>query len=191
MTKTDYRAEADKYLNVLKNKGLNRAQIESELGYANNYIDQQLSKGGNKRFVKALRDLVDKLQKAIPDKSDQFLIEEDIPEYGLTFKSIMNQQNKLIISLNKQSETANEILRRLADNVEKRVDKIDVNLIDALGRMDSLKMDIYSERMVVLQSLARLEKKPENSLLSEADNIISSMLEQQQKKQGNTPGKSM
>ena len=44
-------------LKSLKEKGYTRAEIEAELGYSENYIDQALSKGGNQRFLEALRKL--------------------------------------------------------------------------------------------------------------------------------------
>lgn len=175
----DYKIEAEKYLAILAKKGYNRSQIEEQLGYSNNYIDQQLSKGGNKKFVRSLKGLVDViLQKATVGDVDQQTL-NDSGDQDISVRYLIAQQNKLIVSMNKQAETANEILKRMADNVEKKVTEIDTNLIDALGRVDSLKLDLYSGRMVLLQSLARLENKPENSLLAEADNIIAALLDQQ------------
>ena len=122
----------------------------------------------------------------------QSLVEDGEVEYkpaSLLYADLIKQQNKLIASLNKQSETCNTILQRLSENVEKKVEAIDANLNDALGRVDSLKYDLYSGRKVVLQSLARLEKKPVNHLLNEADSIIASLMQEQSNKQNTLPGK--
>ncbi len=42
-------------LNDLKAKGYDRGEIESGLGYSENYIDQVLAKGGNQKFLNALK----------------------------------------------------------------------------------------------------------------------------------------
>jgi hypothetical protein len=185
----DYRKEIEKLLQHLKNEGWSRAAIEQDRGYAANYIDQMLSKGGNAKFLKSLQDLLNRilLQKAMPAHGN--VMNEPQEQYGNSLSLLIQQQNKLIGSLNKQSETANAILKKLSESVVDKVENVDINLNDALARIDSLKMDVYSGRQVILQSLARLEKKPVNALLSEADNITISILSQQKKKQSKTSGK--
>lgn len=44
----------EKLLNDLKKLGLDRRTIEREMGYDENYLDQVLSRGGNKRFLATL-----------------------------------------------------------------------------------------------------------------------------------------
>ncbi|MGN6293752.1 MAG: helix-turn-helix domain-containing protein [Chitinophagaceae bacterium] len=97
---------------------------------------------------------------------------------------IIQQQNNLLEVLTKQSEaltvqseTANRILQRLTDKVEKKVESIDANLSGALAGVSSLALQVHSGRLVILQSLARLEKRPEDSLLKEADKIIEDRME--------------
>lgn len=185
-----YKKEIENVLDSLKNHGFDRDAIEKRLDYSKNYIDQQLSKGGNKKFLGSLKRLRDQiLQKTIPSVDKDANINEADWGKSVTIESLMQQQNKLINSLNRQSELSSTILQRMADNVEKKVESIDINLNDALGRVDSLKLDLYSGRMVVLQSLARLEKKPVNSLLAEADNIIAAYLNEHLQKQGTKGGK--
>jgi hypothetical protein len=61
--------EIESVLNSLKNKGYTRGEIEEELDYADNYIDQVLAKGGNERFLNALKKLDERLlQKAMSPK---------------------------------------------------------------------------------------------------------------------------
>lgn len=53
----DRKKEIETLLNSLKQNGYSRSKIETELNYSENYIDQQLSKGGNNKFLLALRRL--------------------------------------------------------------------------------------------------------------------------------------
>lgn len=57
MKQNSLRAEMEKILDQLKKNGWTRGAIEKRLNYSENYIDQQLSRGNNKRFLKALIDL--------------------------------------------------------------------------------------------------------------------------------------
>lgn len=60
----EFKKEIEITLETLKDKGYDRAVIEQELNYSENYIDQVLAKGGNSRFAKAIKKfLADVLQK--------------------------------------------------------------------------------------------------------------------------------
>lgn len=50
----EYKKQIEEVLDSLKAAGFDRAQIEEDMGYSENYIDQTLSKGGNKKFLKAM-----------------------------------------------------------------------------------------------------------------------------------------
>lgn len=50
-------------LKWLEEEGLNRSAVEKKLGYSENYLVQQLSKGGNRRIMRALEDLLEKARK--------------------------------------------------------------------------------------------------------------------------------
>jgi hypothetical protein len=66
MKEVNLKAEMLKVLGELTRKGWTRTTIERKLNYSDNYIDQQLSKGGNKRVLHALNELnAEPLQKAI------------------------------------------------------------------------------------------------------------------------------
>lgn len=181
----NYKKDIETILNSLKNYGYDRTRIEKEANYSENYIDQQLSKGGNKRFVNSLKQFRDRILQKTTSSGNE-VNEDHVPVVNL--QTLIIQQNKLIVSMNRQSETANAILQRLTDNVEGKIAQIDTNLIDALGRVDSLKFDVYSGRQVVLESLARLEGKSEKSLLKRADSIVISLMDQQ-KQQNKSAGK--
>lgn len=62
----ELRKEIEILLESLKGLGLERGEIEQELNYSENYIDQVLSKGGNRRFLIQLKKLKNEvLQKPI------------------------------------------------------------------------------------------------------------------------------
>jgi transcriptional regulator with XRE-family HTH domain len=68
-------------LNALKEKGIDRADIEKELGYSPNYIDQVLSRGGNQRFLTSLQKYAIGL--SIKTKAGGSLSQEEIGAYIL------------------------------------------------------------------------------------------------------------
>lgn len=50
----DFKQESERLLELLRIEGVDRRKIEKDLGYSENYIDQVLSKGSNKKFVTTL-----------------------------------------------------------------------------------------------------------------------------------------
>lgn len=52
----ELKEQIEKKLQILKINGFDRRKIETELNYKEYYIDQVVSKGGNKRFLTALTD---------------------------------------------------------------------------------------------------------------------------------------
>jgi hypothetical protein len=67
----EYRKAIELVLNDLKSKGYTRREIEKELNYKENYIDQALSKGGNKKFLGHLKNLNTRLlKKATSEKTE-------------------------------------------------------------------------------------------------------------------------
>jgi hypothetical protein len=80
----DYKKEIESLLEGLKAKGVSRAIIEEDLGYSENYIDQTLSKGGNKKFLQSLKRYV--LQKAIPP---------EVPVNGLPLPGTITVQDHI------------------------------------------------------------------------------------------------
>ncbi len=57
----EFKNEIESVLERLKGIGYSRDVIEKALGYSENYIDQTLSKGGNKRFLKSLADFHERM----------------------------------------------------------------------------------------------------------------------------------
>lgn len=50
----EIKKEIEEVLDSLKAAGFDRGRIEEDMGYSENYIDQTLSKGGNKKFLRAM-----------------------------------------------------------------------------------------------------------------------------------------
>lgn len=130
-----------------------------------------------------------KLKKLGAYLNDHSFVEEPQALYSPpTIDEILRQQNNLIKTLTLQSETANGILQRITDNVENKLGDLDANLKDALGRVESLKYDVFSGRQVTLESLARIEGKKPGALVKEADSIVLSLLSSR-KQQNKSAGK--
>ena len=51
----NFKEEIKKQLQLLKKSGIDRRKAEDQLGYAENYIDQALSKGGNLKLLNSLK----------------------------------------------------------------------------------------------------------------------------------------
>jgi hypothetical protein len=69
----DFKKEIESILKELKEAGIDRNRIVKDLGYSKNYIDQVLSKGGNKKFLGKLNSYAKKvLPNAVSNKQDQY-----------------------------------------------------------------------------------------------------------------------
>src|SRR5436190_7010522 len=149
--------------------------IATRLDYARAYLNDQVNKGGNNTIrQKLIKQYPRILKQFVRSDDDKLSFNEDNAGYG--------GQPELLNVLIELMKRQNIILEKQTSNVESKVDNIETNLNDALGRVDSLKFDLQSQRDVVLRSLARLEKKPEDALLKEADNIIVGLLDAQTNK---------
>ncbi|MBE2229972.1 MAG: hypothetical protein IAE96_04930 [Chitinophagaceae bacterium] len=186
----NYKEEIKKTLKALKQMGFQRAEIESRLGLAEGSISQTIARNGSERLLKAL--VLYKewaiLSKSVNQEAGT-IVQEPVRAYEDPMNRLLVQQNKLIDSMNQQSTTANTILARLADNVETKVESIDLSLADALARIESLTINVTSGRSVILKSLARIENKPELELQKEADNINAFLLQELSGKQSKKTGK--
>lgn len=59
----DYKKEIKKQLDILKSLNKDRRTIEIDLNYGEFYLDQALSKGGNGRLYKALKNYIKNIEK--------------------------------------------------------------------------------------------------------------------------------
>jgi|GEM_PF-1338693 len=147
----DFKKDIETLLNTLQVQGWGRAEIEQELNYSENYIDQVLSKGGNKRFLGALTKFAEKvLQKATPISSSFSKKLEGPTSATLQDYIELLQQNDKFLK---------ETLTKLTSNLTALVTMV------SAGHRTEL---VYHD--VMLQSLARLERKPQDSLIATARN---------------------
>lgn len=101
-------------------------------------------------------------------------------------ESLMEKQNSLM-------EMQNRILSELKSGIQDKVKTIDqnlnevsINLNTALGGVEQLSLHVESARVVVLESLSRLEKKPKGTLKAEADNIVDRLMKDKKKQSSRT-----
>lgn len=84
----------------------------------------------------------------------------------------------LMETMTQLMKTQNSLLEEQKKEVVSKISTIETNLNRALGGVSKLSLHVESAREVVLQSLARLEKKKdENALLKEADKRVGQKIE--------------
>lgn len=97
-----FKKDIEKLLFDLKNQNVDRAKIEKDMHYSENYIDQLLSKGGNKKFYLNLKSYAERiLQKTTNGKIAETITLED----GRTiaqFLKVIQQHTEIILN---QSQT--------------------------------------------------------------------------------------
>lgn len=69
------------------------------------------------------------------------------------------------------SDTTNRLLERQEKGLLEKVDRVDANLNVVVAQTEKIGVELESGRMVALMALSRLEKKPMDELIHEADNI--------------------
>lgn len=106
------------------------------------------------------------LKKAEPENDP---VDDKPVDSGTMIVSLMKQQNQLI-------EMQNRILSDMKDGVQSKVDRIDKKVIDIDTNLNSVSQTVTATWAkasaaidVSLKSLARLEKRPELSLIDEKD----------------------
>ncbi|SRR5579862_2753882 len=119
---------------------------------------------------------------SVPKYKDRQIIEKwlagdwkNVPQ-SATYSHIKAEQDRmstferLLIQL---IEMQNKILTRQEEELIARVKTIDINLDRTQMGVDTIQLEVSSEREVVLRSLARLEKmKDHETLIREANNIM-------------------
>lgn len=121
----EHKKNIETLLESLKSKGYSRRTIEKTLGYSENYLDQQLVKGGNKRLLNALKDLDSRtLEKAIP------IVQEPISELIQSRRSL----EKTLEHLSEDKIKSTAIIERLVTLLENNLAvKPDMSLFPTPG----------------------------------------------------------
>lgn len=95
----NYKEEIQKILLSLKKKGFDRRAIEREMGYKENSIDQILSKGGNKTFLRNI---------------EKFNIEKSNTIEG---KAVVGDELNRLIELSIKHEATLDVLRLSVEGI--------------------------------------------------------------------------
>jgi hypothetical protein len=81
----EFKNQIEAVLKELKKFKLSRREVEKQIGYKENSLDQQLSRGGSSKILRVLELLLETkvLQKAIDDLRQESLVTEDsLPTYS-------------------------------------------------------------------------------------------------------------
>lgn len=154
--------EAQDLLKEIQYKtGKTLQEIADEINYSRPYLNNVKLKGGGGKVVGVLKEKYKKILQNVPRAT------EEKPKPG--------KDGDLMPVLVQLMTTQNRILERQEVEVVDRVKNIEASLAQlnpVLAGVTSLSLQIDSARQVALQSLSRLEGKPENQLLQDADKIM-------------------
>lgn len=143
--------------------GLSQEEMALDMGYGKNYISDMLTPSGKvtEKFVKAFQSHFNGASENTKVKADP----------SSMLELLMQQMTNLM-------QTQNNLLRDQKEQVVDKVKEVDTNLKRALQGVSKLVLHVESARVVVLDSLSRLEKRP-GSLRKEADKIMDQLEGQQ------------
>jgi hypothetical protein len=117
----NYKDEIQKALDDLTELKISRREIEKELNYSNYYINQQLSKGGNEKLLKGLRQLLEKKRlhnTEILDPGNTFQLADDGPyplETERERKKDMDALIEVVLIQSKSIHELSETVNRLSE----------------------------------------------------------------------------
>lgn len=118
----DIKKEIELLLESLRELGKERREIEKDLKYSRNYIDQNLSKGGTKKFLSVLQQYAERLQNAKQPPISNSMVNEDLIIYERDYDKLINQilsDRKIIIDLHEaRSKQAEELARKMEGHYE-------------------------------------------------------------------------
>lgn len=128
----DYKKQIEEVLDSLKAAGFDRGKIEEDMDYSVNYIDQVLSKGGNKKFLKAMiiyrmamlqnpiaKSNMDDKERLIQQIEDRRKDAEKVAEkMEQHYEDAKADKNKLFDHLSSLQVTINEVLKPMAASLK-------------------------------------------------------------------------
>lgn len=166
--------EAQHLLNHIQYKtGKSLSVIAKEIGYSRPHLNKAKTEGieGGKIVgilkTKYAKELEDVSGGTLHSKSDTSVIQTASQTAVL---EVLMQ--KLIVL----SDTTNRLLERQEKGLLEKVDKMDANLNAVAAQTEKIDYELESGRITVLRALSRLEKKPEDQLVSEADSIKTELI---------------
>lgn len=163
ISKEEFKTLVDK---VVAATGKTQETIALEMKYGKNYISEIMSPTGRmtSKFVNSFRLRYENILENPKSETIVPVRHNDSTENPPVLESLITQ----LITL---SKTANTILERQEKELIQKVDRIDTNLNGLSAQAEKIMLDLESGRTVVLQSLARIEKKNPDELLDAADNL--------------------
>lgn len=171
----EFKDEIILLLSELKALGVERSTIEADLDYSENYIDQQLAKGGNARFLQRLRRYRNALVHGVA-KSNTSRVAVGISVEGTAERQLLPLLVNLLERQNELMARQNTILERQANNIEEKVESVESKTIELSSQLTQVSATVRTvslrqeaEGETVLHSLERLEKKTKGSLVAAAD----------------------
>lgn len=114
----NYKKDIEKMLFHLKEINIERERIENDLNYSINYIDQVLSKGGNKRFYLALKKYSDRMLQKETLKSENAIVRDHDSE---DLKWQLNEDEPLYELKKQATDIEKEFLKKRVEDLEKIV----------------------------------------------------------------------
>lgn len=171
----ELKEEIEKVLESLRKAGYDRAAIEKELDYSVNYIDQVLSKGGNRRFLNAIKKLkAQVLQKAIPDSNPISMVGEPptlyerllpvgnlkitLQDYIDLLKSIHSKEEereKELLSIIKELAVGQKAISDTLAPIKEKTEEILINSNTTLDRLSLVETIIRSDDTVIMNNQDR------------------------------------
>lgn len=162
--------EAQHLLNHIQYKtGKSLSVIAKEIGYSRPHLNKAKIEGveGGK-IIGILKTKYAKELEDVPRFEDQNQSEKRTDQPNML--EVLMQ--KLIVL----SDTTNRLLERQEKGLLQKVDKMDANLNAVAAQTEKIDYELESGRITVLRALSRLEKKPQDHLVNEADSIKTELI---------------
>ncbi|MGN7786788.1 hypothetical protein ACTJIJ_19805 [Niabella sp. 22666] len=193
----NYTEEARKIVNNLKQKGIRATHIDYITEYSQYYLSQQIRNNSvSEEHYHAIKKFYDDFLKN-PEKfknihreakaffagehHEQKIISQDEQPNALpsrdSIDKLLQSHTTILESIRLQHETTNNVLKFLSESIATDVKTLLLNSKDMLARATGLFLKGEAVSTIALQSLARLEKKPEASLVYEADKMFAALSE--------------
>lgn len=169
----EIKEEIEIILESLKKAGYERGAIEKELEYSVNYIDQVLSKGGNKRFLKAIKKFKNQiLQKATSTNNIASVVAEPNIEYqtengyeGIEIKTasgktlnILPEGKTEIGLLNAFLEERDRVITTIKDEKQARIDELKQDKEDLMRLLNSGLGDLSRVQQAIFAMVRTLQE---------------------------------
>lgn len=166
--------EIELVLESLRSKGYDRAKIEEELGYSDNYIDQVLSKGGNKRFLRTISALRDRILQNATQKNntktinDAWLLSMNDPLPWGDFQVTMRDYFNL---LHDKARKAEEREKEYLEIIKTKLISIDASSKEIADDIDALTKEVQAEHRAMMDSIDIAAKQTIGTTAAAADSV--------------------